>query len=185
MTAPSGRIVVVGAGATPLVGDLAADGFDVVAVDISAAAVDELRSQVGDGVDVEYVVADVRSLRLALPVHTWHDRAVFHFLVDADDRRAYVDAALATTLPGGHVVIATFAPDGPDQCSGLPVARHDAVSLTAAFGGGFELIEAFELDHYTPWGSHQRFTHAVLRRGERPAPTGRGGRGRVPRPGDN
>lgn len=171
MTAPSGRIAVIGAGTSPLVGLLAAEGYDVVAVDVSGAAIDALRAMVADGpsssVDVEYLVADVRTLRIDPLVDAWHDRAVFHFLVDEADRHAYVNAASASIRVGGHLVIATFAPDGPRQCSGLPVQRHDAASLGAAFGASFDVIESSEADHATPWGATQRFTHAVLRRVER------------------
>jgi nucleoside-diphosphate-sugar epimerase len=155
---------VIGAGVTPLVGELLSAGLDVVAVDISSAAIETLRSTVGDSSHVEYVVADVRALRLAETVDAWHDRAVFHFLVEPADQQAYVAAARTAVAVGGHVVIATFAPEGPEMCSGLPVARHDAASLAACFGAGFELTESFAADHSTPWGSTQRFTHAVLRR---------------------
>lgn len=165
------RVVTVGAGASPLVAALAHLGHQMIAVDIAPAALDALVAGIPEGIDLiragrlTLVVADVRSLRLAEPVDVWHDRAVFHFLVDTDDRAAYVRAAAAAVRVGGHLVIATFAPSGPESCSGLPVARHDADSLRADFGEAFELVEAFELDHVTPWSSSQRFTHAVLRRG--------------------
>ncbi len=154
---------MVGAGATPLVGELAADGFDVVALDVSAAAIDTLRRQFDGSERITYVVADVCAWHPTEQVDTWHDRAVFHFLVSDADQRVYVASARRAVRVGGHVVIATFAPDGPEQCSGLPVARHDATTLSAVFDG-FELIDAFETDHATPWDSTQRFTHAVLRR---------------------
>jgi SAM-dependent methyltransferase len=163
--------VVIGAGTSPLVGLLAAEGFDVVAVDVSGAAIDALRAVVADATttsaDFEFLVADVRTLRLDPQVDAWHDRAVFHFFVEEADQAAYVNAASASIRVGGHLVIATFAPDGPQQCSGLAVQRHDAASLGAAFGGSFEVIESFEAGHETPWGAVQRFTHAVLRRIER------------------
>lgn len=163
MTAPSARIAVVGAGTTALVGELAAAGFEVVALDVSSAAIAALREQ-HEGVEtISYEVADVRAWHPSEQVDTWHDRAVFHFLVDDTDQQAYVDSVRRAVRIGGHLVIATFAPDGPEQCSGLPVARHDAATLSTAFGG-FELIDSFQSDHATPWGSLQRFTHAVLRR---------------------
>ncbi len=149
---------------TPLAGELLSAGFDVVAVDISSAAIETLRSTVGESTHVEYVVADVRELRLADTVDAWHDRAVFHFLVEPADQEAYVASVRSALGVGGHVVMATFAPDGPESCSGLPVARHDAASLVQRFGAGFELTESFEAEHSTPGGSTQRFTHAVLRR---------------------
>lgn len=160
----------MGAGASPLVGELLRLGHRVTAVDIASAALDALAAGIRDAADLiddgrlALVVADVRSLRLDEPVDVWHDRAVFHFLVDAADRAAYVRAAAAAVRRGGHLVIATFAPGGPESCSGLPVAQHDAPSLSDEFAGAFELVEAFELDHLTPWSTSQRFTHAVLRR---------------------
>jgi len=161
-------VLIVGAGASPLVGALVADGLQVIAVDIATAALVALRQ----GLDVEpdahdrleLLTADVRTLRLDRMVDVWHDRAVFHFLVDDADQAAYVATAAATVRSGGHLVIATFAPDGPTTCSGLPVHRHHAASLAAVFGTSFDLVESFEADHVTPWATTQRFTHAVLRR---------------------
>lgn len=165
VTAPTGRVVVVGAGASPLVRELARDGFDVTALDVSKTAIEVLRTDLA-GVDntIDWAVGDVCAWRPPNQFDTWHDRAVFHFLLDQAEQQAYVEAARSAVRAGGHIVIATFAPTGPDQCSGLPVARHDAASLRAAFGDGFELVEAFEADHITPWAATQRFTHAVLRR---------------------
>lgn len=163
VTAPPARIAVVGAGTTPLVGELAAAGFEVIALDVSSAAIDALRARY-EGIDtISYEVADVCAWQPSEQADTWHDRAVFHFLVDDDDQEAYAESVRRAIRIGGHLVIAAFAPNGPEQCSGLPVARHDAATLSAAFGG-FELIDSFESDHATPWGSTQRFTHAVLRR---------------------
>ena len=155
---------MIGAGTTPLVGKLAADGFEVIAIDVSAPAINALRAQLAGITGVEYRVADVRAMRLGELVDAWHDRAVFHFLVDPTDRAAYVASARSSIRISGHLVIATFAPDGPEQCSGLHVERHDAASLSESFADGFELTESFEQDHETPWGTSQRFTHAVLRR---------------------
>ena len=164
------RVLTVGAGASPLVGALLASGHQVLAVDIAQAALDTLAVQLDATTtpsavgQLSLVVADVRSLRIDEPVDAWHDRAVFHFLVDPVDQASYARAAADAVTSGGHLVIATFAPGGPTTCSGLPVARHDASSLRAVFTPHFELLEAFEADHVTPWQSSQRFTHAVLRR---------------------
>jgi len=169
VTAPPATVITVGAGASPIVGALLADGHRVVAVDIAAAALDALARDLPDAEAarqdgrLQLLDADVRTLRLGTSVDVWHDRAVFHFMA-ADDQRMYVDAATRAVRSGGHLVIATFAPDGPTSCSGLPVTRHDASSLSAAFAGGFELIDSFEADHVTPWATSQRFTHALLRR---------------------
>ncbi|MDA3039709.1 MAG: methyltransferase domain-containing protein [Actinomycetota bacterium] len=176
MTAPilsstrTPRVLVVGVGASPLVAELLRFGHHVVAVDIASAALEALVGVLGkwaaalaDG-QLELVVADVRSLRLDQSVDVWHDRAVFHFLIEPADRAAYAEAAAAAVTSGGHLVMATFAPDGPTSCSGLAVTRHDAGSLGATFAPHFELVESFEVDHVTPWGSTQRFTHALFRR---------------------
>jgi len=163
VTAPPARIAVVGAGATSLVGELADTGLEVIALDVSSAAIAALRCRYEDVEKISYEVADVCSWRPLAQVDTWHDRAVFHFFVDDADQQAYAESVRFAVRLDGHLVIATFAPDGPEQCSGLPVARHDAASLSAIFGG-FELVDSFESDHRTPWGSTQRFTHSVLRR---------------------
>jgi hypothetical protein len=167
-------VITVGAGASPLVGELLADGVHVIAVDIATAALDTLAAELGyRGVDVQaargdgrlrLLTADVRRLHIGDTVDGWHDRAVFHFLVDEADRSSYVTAAAAAVRRGGHLVIATFAPGGPEECSGLSVMRHDAGSLADAFGRHFDLVESFEADHVTPWSSTQRFTHAVFAR---------------------
>lgn len=167
---PPQRVLTVGAGASPLVGALLASGHQVLAVDIAQAALDTLAAQLDGQLDgqldrrLSLLAADVRSLRIDEPVDVWHDRAVFHFLVDPVDQASYVRAAADAVTIGGHLVIATFAPGGPTTCSGLPVQRHDASSLRAAFAPHFELLETFDADHVTPWQSSQRFTHAVLRR---------------------
>lgn len=146
----------------------------MIAVDIARAALDALQGSLDESVAslatdrLSLVVADVRSFpsdgQVDEPVDVWHDRAVFHFLVEATDQRAYADAAASAVVAGGHLVIATFAPNGPTSCSGLPVTRHDAASLGSVFAPAFELVDSFEADHHTPWGASQRFTHAVLRR---------------------
>jgi SAM-dependent methyltransferase len=166
VTAPADVIAVLGAGASPLVAALAADGRDVIAVDIAAAAIDVLRRQLGENAGVRSLVADARSVVFDGPLSAWHDRAVFHFLTSADDQAAYAQAASDAVQPGGHLVIATFAPGGPTMCSGLDTAQHDADSLNAVFGSSFELVEAFEQDHVTPWDASQRFTHALFKRRE-------------------
>ncbi len=165
---------MVGAGASALVGALLAQGLRVTAIDIASAALVALSGElakrsldlqaIDDGHRPRLIVADVRTVRLDHQVDVWHDRAVFHFLVDDDDRRAYAESAAAAVRPGGHLVIAAFAPDGPTSCSGLPVMRHDAASIATAFESAFDLVESFEHTHVTPWSAEQRFTYAVLRR---------------------
>ncbi len=160
----------MGAGASPLVGDLLTAGYEVIAVDIAQAALDALGATLSEparrlaAARLTTVLADVRELRLGDAVDVWHDRAVFHFFVEPADRAAYAAAATHAVRLGGHLVMATFAPDGPTMCSGLPVMRHDAASLGETFGPAFVLVDSAEADHVTPSGAIQRFTHAVLQR---------------------
>jgi SAM-dependent methyltransferase len=166
VSTPHARIVSVGAGANPLVADLLADGDRaLVVVDIAPAALDALRARLGTLADrVEFVVADVRDLVLTEPVDVWHDRATFHFLTEPEDQAAYARRAADAVRPGGHLVIATFALDGPTTCSGLPVERYDAASLAAVFADDFEPIHDERSIHLTPGGAEQAFTHVVLQR---------------------
>ena len=111
---------------------------------------------------MSWIAGDIRDV--SLPEQTydiWHDRAVFHFLIDAADRAAYVRQVMKAVKPGGHVIVATFAPDGPDQCSGLPVARYAPDQLHNEFGPSFELIEHASEAHKTPWGSVQHFVYCL------------------------
>lgn len=163
VTARSGRVAVIGAGASNLVRELDHHGYAIVAVDISPVALRQLETTLHKPSRIELTVADVRSVQLDELVDTWHDRAVFHFFTAAADQDAYVLRVRSTLRVGGHVVLATFAPDGPEQCSGLPVARHDTLSISERFGEAFAVVDSFELDHHTPWGTPQRFTHIVLR----------------------
>ena len=156
----------MGAGASALVVDLVQRGFrSLDAVDLSSAALDQLAALLGnDAGKVRSVRADVRDVRFDGPIDVWHDRATLHFLTAPDDQALYVQRVREAVPAGGHVVLATFSEVGPQQCSGLPVARHSVAALCDLFGESFELIDSFERDHVTPWGSPQSFTHALLRR---------------------
>jgi hypothetical protein len=94
----------------------------------------------------------------------WHDRAVFHFLTQAADRQRYIDTVLQSVRMGGHVIIATFAPDGPDHCSGLEVIRYSPASLHSEFGKGFELVDSTYETHHTPFGTEQKFIYCYCRK---------------------
>ncbi len=156
-------IVDVGGGASTLVDHLLADGRqDLTVVDVSQVALDRARARVGPTAPVEWVCADITAWRPTRTFDLWHDRAVFHFLTDPDDRSAYLDA-LHLAVPTGWVVLATFAPDGPESCSGLPVLRHSAEDLAATLHG-FEVVATRRHVHTTPWGSEQPFTYVVARR---------------------
>ncbi|MCU0302024.1 MAG: class I SAM-dependent methyltransferase [Candidatus Nanopelagicales bacterium] len=160
------RVADVGCGASMLVDALVDAGrYRVVGVDIAESAIERVRDRVGEHPALRLVAADVRTLRLPEPVDAWHDRAVFHFLVSEADRAAYRDSLAACLGPGGHAVVATFAADGPESCSGLPVQRYDGEALVAALG--FAPADAVRIErrvHRTPWGSEQPFTVVVVRR---------------------
>jgi SAM-dependent methyltransferase len=158
-------IIDVGAGRSNLADDLLARGFrNVTVLDIADAALADTRARLG-AAPLRYVVADVLHAELpAAHYALWHDRAVFHFLVDRAQRAAYIAQAQRALRVGGHALIATFAPDGPKQCSNLEVCRYDADALAQAFAPSFALIEARREVHRTPWGAEQAFTYALLRR---------------------
>jgi SAM-dependent methyltransferase len=166
VSTPDDVVLSVGAGASPLTAELFDAGYrHLVVADIASAALDALRERLGHRADsVDTIVADVRELVLPTPVDVWHDRATFHFFTDPADRGAYASRAAAAVRPGGHLVIGTFATDGPTTCSGLPVERYDAASLAEAFAEAFESIHAERSIHLTPAGAEQPFTHVVLRR---------------------
>jgi SAM-dependent methyltransferase len=158
-------IVDVGGGASPLAGQLLDHGFDdVTVVDISEAALDQARQRLGARAErVTWVVGDVTRHDVARSYAVWHDRAVLHFLTDDDDRERYVRQVERHLRPGGHAVIATFGPDGPTSCSGLPVRRYDADALTALFAPRLHPVLTRDEAHTTPAGAEQRFLYAVLR----------------------
>jgi SAM-dependent methyltransferase len=168
VSAPSDRIVIVGAGASVLIASLVADGYTgIIAVDIAEGAIGQLRRRLGDAADrVATVVADVRDFAVGSPVDVWHDRATFHFLTDPSDQRRYLDRAARAVRGGGSLILATFAPDGPEQCSGLPVQRWSAAELAARFAPWFEVRDHLTRMHTTPWGAEQAFTHVLMTRSE-------------------
>jgi len=161
-----GGVIDVGGGTSLLVDRLLDSGFKRVAVlDISKAALDKASARLGERANsVRWIEADVTTVGTVGEFDVWHDRAVFHFLTDPVDRRRYVELAHHSISPGGHLVIATFASEGPLKCSGLEVRRYDARSLAAELGDGLALVrEATEI-HVTPGGSTQAFFYGVFRR---------------------
>ncbi|MDN0084675.1 class I SAM-dependent methyltransferase [Crenobacter sp. SG2305] len=159
---PGSHIIDVGGGASTLVDDLLLQGFkDVSVLDLSSSSLNVARKRLGPlGDQVHWLVGDI--LTVNLPRHAydiWHDRAVFHFLTDPADRAAYVNQVTKSVKPGGHVIVATFAPDGPEQCSGLPVARYAPEQLHGEFGPAFELLEHASEEHKTPGGTVQHFVY--------------------------
>lgn len=154
-------IIDVGGGASILVDFLLDAGFTKLAVlDISAAALEHAKQRLGARAgSVEWVEADVTGFNPSRRFNLWHDRAVFHFLTDKADRQKYVQTLKRTLTPDGHVIIATFAIDGPVKCSGLDVAGHDARSICAELGAGFQLMEQVDETHVTPWSTEQKFSY--------------------------
>jgi SAM-dependent methyltransferase len=159
-------IIDIGGGASRLVDALVDRNVGQITVlDLSAAALDAARERLGDrGARVKWLVADVTAWEPSQTYDLWHDRAAFHFLTDASDRSAYVRHLKRAVRSGGHVIIGTFAPDGPERCSGLPVMRYDAGILCTVLGTDFELMDSRRHDHITPWGAVQRFQFSTFRR---------------------
>ena len=137
-------IIDIGGGASRLVDALVDEGFEAVTVlDLSKKALATAKARLGArGAKVRWVVADVTTWEPSETYDVWHDRAAFHFLTEPKDRAAYAERVSRAVRPGGHVIIGTFAPDGPERCSGLPVVRHDAASLGEMLGSAFELMES-------------------------------------------
>ena len=150
-------IVDVGGGASRLAGGLLSAGYtDVTVADVSAAALDAAREQLGDDAgNVEWVEADALTHDFGRRFDLWHDRALMHFMIDASEVTAYVEAALRAVRPGGHLVVATFGPDGPTRCSGLAVRRNGPEELSGVLAPGFEPVSSRLVDHHTPAGAEQ------------------------------
>lgn len=163
----SARIIDVGGGASTLVDDLLIYGYSAVTVlDLSAAALSVAKARISlNGSAVQWLEGDIT--KVSLPVHAfdvWHDRAVFHFLTSREDRQAYVETVLRSVKPGGHVIVATFAEDGPLNCSGLPVMRYGPNELHAEFGSPFTLVQHEREEHHTPFGTVQKFVYCYCRK---------------------
>jgi SAM-dependent methyltransferase len=159
---PDEAVVDVGGGASPLAGALVRRGFaDVTVVDVSEVALRAARRDLGPAAaGVRWIRADVLDWDPGRAFGLWHDRAAFHFLVDPAARERYLATAAAAVRPGGHLVLGTFAEDGPARCSGLPVARYDVAALRALLAPAFALVEGRRAGHRTPRGARQAFTWA-------------------------
>lgn len=170
MGAHSDAIIDIGGGASRFVDDLLQKGFrDLTVLDLSSSALAAAKARIGADADrINWIVADVVTWQPPRAYSVWHDRAAFHFLTAEPDRGAYVVRLAQALKPGGHAVIATFAPDGPERCSGLPVMRYDAETLGRTLGAAFKLISTQRHDHTTPWGTRQAFQFSVFR--HNPAP---------------
>jgi SAM-dependent methyltransferase len=159
-------IIDIGGGASRLADGLLERGFRRVTVlDISAAALDLAALRLGRRAsEVQWIVEDVTAWEPAQRFDIWHDRAAFHFLVEPADRAAYIARLKQALVPGGYAIIATFASDGPERCSGLPVHRYDAAELAKELGEEFVLLDSRPHDHATPSNARQRFQFSMFRR---------------------
>jgi SAM-dependent methyltransferase len=165
----------VGGGASRLAAELVRRGHrDVTVLDVSARALELAKADLGEAAgEVSWVEADVRSHDFGRRFDLWHDRAAFHFMVEPADRDAYLATLERTLRPGGHLILATFGPQGPTTCSGLPVSRYDAATLSDTLGAGYELLSSRLVEHRTPSGSRQQFLYAHLERHPSAVPTRR------------
>lgn len=162
----SDSVIDVGGGQSLLIDRLLDANFHRVALlDISQHAVDATRTRLGNrGANVQWFVADITQTDSLGPFHVWHDRAVFHFITDQDDRNHYIEL-LAHTLPiGGHFIVGTFTKGGPERCSGLPIIQYDADSMATALGQRFQLLRSLHHTHSTPAGKPQAFFFGTFRR---------------------
>jgi trans-aconitate methyltransferase len=161
---PDAAILDVGGGASTLVDRLVATGFrDVTVLDVSRTALEVSQARLVPTERAHWLHRDIRSWTPQARYDVWHDRAVFHFMVDAGDRERYLSALESGLRPGGNVIIATFASDGPDHCSGLPVLRSSADDIAAALGQRFTVVDTMREEHTTPAGVIQPFTWVLAR----------------------
>lgn len=161
------RIIDVGSGASILISELIAGGYkNLTVLDISAAAIAAAQKQLGACASgVQWIHSDVTKVKLSDHSYDlWHDRAAFHFLTEEDDRAAYIKTVSDAVKPGGHLVVATFAEDGPLKCSGLKIVRYSPQELRAQFEGAFTFVEHQYEDHTTPFATVQRFVYCHFQR---------------------
>jgi 2-polyprenyl-3-methyl-5-hydroxy-6-metoxy-1,4-benzoquinol methylase len=166
IVARSASIIDIGGGESTLVDDLLLRGYkNLTVLDVSQTAIDVTKKRLGSTAEqVRWLVADIAAVDLKSHAYDlWHDRAVFHFLTTPERRVAYVRQVTRAVKPGGHVIVSTFGPEGPQECSGLEVMRYDAESLHGEFGGHFRLIESSKELHQTPFGTTQQFLYCYCR----------------------
>jgi len=161
----SGAVIDVGGGASPLAGALVSRGFsDVTVLDVSQSALDLARQRCGPDSPITWVHADLLHWRPDRQFDLWHDRAVFHFLVEHDHQEGYLALLRSSLKPEGVVILATFAADGPESCSGLPVSRYAPEQLGTLLGPDFSVERQCREEHTTPAGAIQPFTWLAARR---------------------
>jgi SAM-dependent methyltransferase len=158
-------IVDVGAGASRLVDRLLDDGYtDLSVLDVSERALAIAQARLAQRASqVKWIAADVTTWQPVSIYDLWHDRAVFHFLVESADREAYVERLRRAVRQGGHAILGTFALDGPERCSGLPIVRYDPAALATTLGSSFRLVRTLDHEHRTPMGRPQKFQFSWFR----------------------
>ena len=164
---PGTPILDAGGGASTLVDGLLDHDYRAVTVlDLAPAALERAQQRLGQRARlVTWLAADILTAELKPASYgVWHDRALFHFLQDPEDRVRYVAQVSRAVRPGGHVIVASFAPDGPVRCSGLDVVRYSAEAIHGELGAGFRLVQSVCEDHRTPAGVTQAFSYCVCRK---------------------
>jgi len=164
--APEASIIDVGGGESTLVDDLLVRGYkNLTVLDVSQTAIEVTQKRLGTASEqVRWLTGDIVEIELEPHAYDlWHDRAVFHFLTTPERRLAYVRQVTRAVKQGGHVIVSTFGPEGPEKCSGLEVMRYDAESLHSEFGGHFRLVESSRELHATPFGTTQQFLYCYCR----------------------
>ena len=163
---PTSSFIDVGGGASTLVDALLKEGWqEITVLDIAAPALEAAKARIGPLADkVHWEVADITDWSPVRKFDIWHDRAVFHFLTEPKQRVAYRQALEEGLTDGGLAIVATFALDGPERCSGLPVQRYDPATLAEVLGQSLELIEGWREEHVTPWGAKQSFNWCAFRK---------------------
>jgi len=153
------RIIDVGGGTSKLIGQLLDQGYKKLSVlDISGISIEKAKSQLGEKSSlIEWIEADITKFNVVEQYDVWHDRAVFHFLTEAGDRKGYINSLNQALKLNGHLIIATFSLDAPQKCSGLPVVRYCSDTLHDELGDNFNLVESSEEDHVIPSGVKQNF----------------------------
>jgi SAM-dependent methyltransferase len=160
-------IIDVGGGNSTLVDDLLDRGFaDVSVLDISAEAMNDSKQRLGvKAASVNWIHEDITSAKLPADHYgLWHDRAVFHFLTNAEDRRRYVRLVMSALKLGGHIIVASFGLEGPEKCSGLEVVRYSPESMHDEFGNQFQLVDSVGETHNTPFSTTQDFVYCYCRK---------------------
>ena len=163
---PAAACIDIGGGASTLVDTLLDAGYrSITVLDIAHAAIEQAKTRLaGRAHAVTWIEQDITQFSVDAVYDVWHDRAVFHFLTDPLDRSSYVHAMTRALKPGAHAIIASFALDGPEKCSGLPVVRYSPASLSAVLGDSFELVDSCTESHHTPNASTQSFVYCRFKK---------------------